>query len=85
MSTKTRFGQQININININMPQNVVLRIVCLRVLFIPDHALAEESLTGLFQKIREPYPTAPCEGVGLGWRLCEVLLLTTGRSLGTF
>lgn len=67
------------------MPQNVVLRIVCLRVLVITDHALAEESPTGLFEKLREPYPTAPCEGVGVGWRLCEVLLLTTVRSPGTF
>jgi len=48
------------------MPQNVVLRIVCLLVLFIPDHALAEESLTGLFQKLRAPYPKTPCEGVGV-------------------
>jgi len=37
------------------MPQNVVLRIVCLRVLLIPERALAEESLTGLFQKLRDP------------------------------
>ena len=61
------------------MPQNVVLRIVCLRVLLMPDHALAEESLIGLFQKLRESYPAAPCEWVG--WdggcvRYCYSLLV---------
>ena len=69
----------------INTPQNVAIRIVCLRVLFMHGNALAEETLTGLFQKLREPCPAGPCEGVGAGWKLCEVLLLTTGRSAGTF
>jgi len=68
-----------------NTPQNAAFRFVCLRVLFMHDNALAEETLTGLFQKLREPCPAGPCEGVAVGCGLCEVLLLTTGRSPGTF
>lgn len=40
---------------------------MCLRVLFLSDHACAEISLTGLLRKLRELYTTEECVGEGWG------------------